>query len=54
MAPNGAVMRTSVLGVYQYEDLTKVIQNSLAICKVTHFDPRYGSEVGSEELLIST
>lgn len=40
VAPNGGVMRTSVLGVFQYDTPTKVHENTLAICKVTHTDPR--------------
>ncbi|XP_066923644.1 ADP-ribosylarginine hydrolase Tri1-like isoform X2 [Clytia hemisphaerica] len=39
-APNGALMRTSILGVFQYQSLEKVIQNTVSICKVTHADPR--------------
>ncbi|XP_077984457.1 ADP-ribosylarginine hydrolase Tri1-like [Glandiceps talaboti] len=40
VAPNGALMRTSILGIHEYEDIDKVIENTLAICKVTHADPR--------------
>ncbi len=36
----GAVMRTSVLGVFEYKDLEKVKENTLNVCKVTHADPR--------------
>ncbi|KAL6059123.1 ADP-ribosylglycohydrolase [Balamuthia mandrillaris] len=39
-APNGAVMRTAVLGVYQFEQLEKVIENTIRMAKVTHWDPR--------------
>jgi len=39
-AANGAVMRTSILGCYQYDDMTKVIANTVRIAKVTHHDPR--------------
>ncbi|GFR87273.1 adenylosuccinate lyase [Elysia marginata] len=39
-APNGAVMRTSVLGLHQWYDLEAVVKNALAICKCTHYDPR--------------
>lgn len=40
-APNGGLMRTSVLGCFQFEDLKKVKENTLQICKVTHADPRF-------------
>lgn len=40
VAPNGALMRTSILGVFQYHSLERVWQNTLDICKVTHADPR--------------
>ena len=39
-AANGAVMRTSVLGVWEYYDLDKVAQNAKDICQITHYDPR--------------
>lgn len=39
-AANGAVMRTSILGIWQYCDLEKVKQNTENIAKITHFDPR--------------
>lgn len=39
-APNGAVMRTSAMGIYHYKDIDKVIHNTLQFCKVTHADPR--------------
>lgn len=39
-AANGAIMRTSVLGLWQYSDLERVAENTENICKATHFDPR--------------
>lgn len=39
-AANGAVMRTSVLGVWQYHDKAAVKANTEDVCKITHFDPR--------------
>src|SRR5690606_33702706 len=39
-APNGAVMRTSVLGIWQYATLDKVAANAAAIARITHADPR--------------
>ena len=40
-APNGALMRTSVLGCFQFGELDKVKENTLQMCKVTHADPRF-------------
>lgn len=40
VAANGGVMRTSILGIIQYNDLSKVLRNTIEICKVTHSDPR--------------
>jgi len=39
-AANGAVMRTSILGIINYENFQQVTENTLNICKVTHADPR--------------
>ncbi|RUS91499.1 hypothetical protein EGW08_000720 [Elysia chlorotica] len=40
VAPNGAVMRTSLLGLHQWNNLEAVVKNTLEICKCTHHDPR--------------
>lgn len=40
IAANGAVMRTSVLGVWEYDEPEKVRSNAETVCKVTHYDPR--------------
>eukprot|EP00794_Sanderia_malayensis_P016789 gene16789-18484_t len=40
LAPNGAVMRTSVLGIHEFKTLNKVIENAVSVCKTTHADPR--------------
>lgn len=40
LAPNGAVMRTSILGIHRYQDLDVVAKNAIAMAKVTHADPR--------------
>ncbi|KAG0322858.1 hypothetical protein BGZ99_003109 [Dissophora globulifera] len=40
LAANGAVMRTSVLGVECFWDEPRVVENALAAAKVTHADPR--------------
>ncbi|XP_078679053.1 uncharacterized protein LOC144914764 [Branchiostoma floridae x Branchiostoma belcheri] len=39
-APNGAVMRTSILGVHQFWDLDSVGENAKLFCQTTHADPR--------------
>jgi len=39
-AANGAVMRTSVLGIWQFHDEAAIKRNAEAVCKITHFDPR--------------
>ena len=39
-ASNGALMRTSVLGLWEFWDEEKVKSNTETICKVTHYDPR--------------
>ncbi|XP_019633344.1 PREDICTED: uncharacterized protein LOC109476765 [Branchiostoma belcheri] len=39
-APNGAVMRTSILGVHQFWDLDSVAENAKLFCQTTHADPR--------------
>ncbi|KAG0364087.1 hypothetical protein BGZ54_007857, partial [Gamsiella multidivaricata] len=40
LAANGAVMRTSVLGIESFWDEARVVENTLAAAKVTHADPR--------------
>jgi len=37
---NGAVTRASILGIPNFEDIQKIIQNSRTISKTTHADPR--------------
>ncbi|MBF0121268.1 MAG: ADP-ribosylglycohydrolase family protein [Desulfobacterales bacterium] len=39
-APNGGIMRTSILGVWEYQNINKVKINAENICKITHYDPR--------------
>ena len=39
-AANGAIMRTSILGAYEFWNYEKVISNTKKIAKVTHWDPR--------------
>ena len=40
LAPNGGVMRTSILGIWKYWDKEEVIRNAEAVCRITHWDPR--------------
>lgn len=40
LAPNGGVMRTSILGIHDWWDTEEVIKNAETICKTTHHDPR--------------
>lgn len=40
LAPNGGVMRTSILGIHEFWDLDKVTVNATEICNTTHCDPR--------------
>jgi ADP-ribosylglycohydrolase len=40
LAANGAVMRTAILGVLNFDDIQKVIENTTELCHVTHADPR--------------
>lgn len=40
VAANGAIMRTSILGVWEYNDFEKVRTNTENVAKITHFDPR--------------
>jgi ADP-ribosylglycohydrolase len=39
-AANGGLMRTSVLGIWQYQNLQQVRWNAEQVCKITHADPR--------------
>ena len=47
-AANGAIMRTSILGAFEFWDYAKVLANTEKIAKVTHFDPRC---VGSSAII---
>lgn len=47
VAANGGVMRTSILGVWDYRNRHHVIRNAETVCRITHYDPRcVGSCVG--------
>lgn len=41
VAPNGAVMRTSVLGVHRFHDMDHVTKNAVDVAKITHIDSRF-------------
>jgi ADP-ribosylglycohydrolase len=40
IAPNGGLMRNSIVGTYKFWDTDEVIRNSISICELTHYDPR--------------
>ncbi|KAG0330475.1 hypothetical protein BGZ99_003046 [Dissophora globulifera] len=40
LAPNGAVMRTAVIGLESFWDESRVVENAMAAAKITHADPR--------------
>ena len=39
-AANGGIMRTSILGIWEYQFPEKVKYNAEQACKITHYDPR--------------
>ncbi len=39
-AANGGVMRTAILGVWDYQKPQKIKINAEKVCKITHYDPR--------------
>ena len=39
-APNGGIMRTSILGIWEYQSPEKIKDNAEQVCKITHYDPR--------------
>lgn len=39
-APNGGIMRTAIVGCWNYKDWEQVKINTENICKLTHYDPR--------------
>jgi ADP-ribosylglycohydrolase len=53
VASNGAIMRTSILGLFDFWDKENVINNTEKICKVTHWDPRCVGSCVIVSLLIS-
>ncbi|XP_067683812.1 ADP-ribosyl-[dinitrogen reductase] glycohydrolase-like [Haliotis asinina] len=53
VASNGAVMRTSILGIHRYWDTDAVADNAIAICKTTHYDPRCQASTVAVSVAIS-
>lgn len=52
-AANGGVMRTSVLGIWEYSFPEKVKRNAEEVCKITHHDPRCVGSCVAVSLAIS-
>ncbi len=52
-AANGGVMRTSILGVWEYKEVEKVEKNAREVCKITHYDPRCIASCVAVSLAIS-
>ncbi|CAD5116261.1 DgyrCDS5169 [Dimorphilus gyrociliatus] len=52
-APNGGVMRTSILGIYEFQDLNKVAENTVKVCRVTHYDPRCSASCVAVTIIIA-
>jgi len=40
IAPNGALMRNAIVGIWNYSNQAQVRKNSSEICKLTHYDQR--------------
>lgn len=52
-AANGAVMRTAILGVWQYDQPEQVMWQAEQVCKITHYDPRCVASCVAVSWLIS-
>ena len=39
-AANGGVMRTAILGIWQFQNPQMITYNAEKVCKITHYDPR--------------
>lgn len=52
-AANGGVMRTAILGVWDFREKKQVIENAKNICRITHFDPRCVASCVAVSLAIS-
>ena len=53
IAANGGIMRTSVLGLWDFDDPARICENAEAACKVTHFDPRCVGSCVAVSLLVN-
>ena len=53
-APNGAVMRTSVLGCAQFWNHDRIVSDAISAAQVTHADPRCVSSAVAVSVAIST
>lgn len=53
VAPNGGVMRTSILGIYHFKNDKEVMQNAAEACAVTHADPRCIASCVAVSLIIA-
>ncbi|KAL3868577.1 hypothetical protein ACJMK2_041378 [Sinanodonta woodiana] len=53
VAPNGGVMRTSILGIHDWWDTKRVKKNAMDICKTTHWDPRCQASAVAVSVAIS-
>ena len=52
-AANGGVMRTSVMGLWDFREPARICANAEAVCKVTHFDPRCVASCVAVSLLVN-
>ena len=53
-AANGGVMRTSILGIWDYTNPEKVERNAKEICQITHYDPRCVASCVAVSIAISS
>ena len=54
LAPNGALMRNSIVGVWKFWELDNVLQNSENIAELTHFDQRCKDSCKTVSYLIAS
>ncbi len=52
-APNGGVMRTAVLGIWEYPYRDRVKSNAEKVCQLTHYDPRCVGSSAAVSLALS-
>ncbi|XP_052082880.1 ADP-ribosylarginine hydrolase Tri1-like [Mytilus californianus] len=53
-ASNGAVMRTSIVGVHMYWNMDEVVKNAIELTKTTHYDPRCQASSVAVSVAIAT